>query len=94
MNDNASKNCNLPTCSMSAEISEIKNDLQGVKSDIRDIKNALLGTQFNPIGLIETMVNMKKEIARLKKFKWQVVGISIGVSTVMAIATTITLFFI
>lgn len=62
------------TCDLNAEdCKQLLDNQKTLQSDITLIKNALLGSEYQPVGVIEQVRRNKKEIGAIKR-----VGLSIA----------------
>ena len=52
-------NCEMPTCSQIG-------DIQQIKTDVREIKIALLGNEFNKDGIIQRLVKTESDMKKVK----------------------------
>jgi len=52
----------------------MKEQIDKIETDVRDIKKALLGDEFNTSGLISRVDENAEYIKKDKKFKWTVAG--------------------
>jgi len=52
--------CDMPDCTQ-------KTDIQQIKSDVQDIKTALLGNQFTDnVGFIKRQIDLEKKVKSLQ----------------------------
>lgn len=69
------------------ELNQVKFDIRKLETmievlakDIQDIKEALLGNEFNQEGLVKKVQSNEKNIAELLKFKQKIVAYATGLS--------------
>ena len=68
---------------MPDEIISIKEDLASVKGDIEDIKDALLGNEFNKgHGFVKRLTDLEKSVKDIQegalRNKWLLIGLAAG----------------
>jgi glucokinase len=61
----------------------LAHEIEGIKSDVKEIKGALLGNDFtNKTGLIHTIAEHHQRLTQLERivqnFKWLIIGLSVG----------------
>jgi len=59
---------------MEQQINKINADVQEMKSDVQEIKVALLGNDFNKKGLVEKIKDIEKYQDLDRKAKWMIAG--------------------
>lgn len=79
-------------------IKNLQTDVTDTRKDVSEIKNALLGNEYNPDGLIKRQCNTEERLTkaegRINKIFWTAAGISGGVSGLIGIVALILKFVI
>ena len=79
-------------------IKSLQVDVTDTRKDVSEIKNALLGNEYNPDGLIKRQCNTEERLTkaegRIDKIFWTAAGISGGVSGLIGIVALILKFVI
>ena len=44
-----------------------KSDIQTIKNDLKEIKDCLIGTKLNPIGMIEKQCKLEKKVRYINR---------------------------
>lgn len=82
--------------SLQEDMSKTKEDMSVTRKDVNEIKNALLGNEYNPDGLIKRQCNTEERLTKaegkINKIFWTVAGISGGVSFIIGVITLILRF--
>lgn len=69
-------NCEMPICSQ-------VTDIQSIKADVKEIKNALLGSEFNKSGLLQRVEKTEIDIRSIKGRIIYFAGIGVGISVII-----------
>jgi len=79
-------------------IKNLQTDVTDTRKDVSEIKNALLGNEYNPDGLIKRQCNTEERLTKaegkIDKIFWTAAGISGGVSGLIGIVALILKFVI
>lgn len=62
--------------------------------DVTEIKNALLGSDYNQLGIIKRVEVLEKEMLNLNVIKWKITGAAMTVATISSVVVSIILKFI
>lgn len=62
------------------DIRKLETMIEVLAKDIQDIKEALLGNEFNQEGLVKKVQSNEKNIVELLKFKQKIVAYATGLS--------------
>jgi len=60
------------------KVNNLEAMIELLAKDIQDIKEALLGNEFNQEGLVKKVTNNEKQIAELIKFKQKIIAWATG----------------
>ena len=72
----------------------MQKQLDGMESDLKEVKEALLGTEFNNNkGLIHAVEEHSKYIKTDKKMKYTIAGVGIGIGLIKTGWSTIAKLF-
>ena len=66
-----------------------KNEFNKLVQDISEIKDALLGTEYNNKGIIKRVESLEKDMLNINVIKWKITGYAAGIATVVSIISTI-----
>jgi hypothetical protein len=71
-------------CNKETEINDIKDSIEIMQKDVRDIRKALLGDEFTPDGYVQKIERMDKRLSVIERFQykvlvWSVIIVSLGV---------------
>tara|TARA_Y100000592_G_C5357754_1_gene262074 strand:- start:470 stop:748 length:279 start_codon:yes stop_codon:yes gene_type:complete len=66
------------TKNLAFEVEKTKNMIELIIKDIQDIKEALLGNEFNKEGLVFKVEQNEKQIEELVKFKQKIIAWATG----------------
>jgi DNA-binding transcriptional regulator GbsR (MarR family) len=66
------------TKNLKFQVENLEKVLDLITKDIQDIKEALLGNEFNKEGLVSKVENNEKQIEELMKFKQKIIAWATG----------------
>jgi len=67
--------------------------IKSMKSDIAEIKTALLGNKYQKKGLIERVEHVENELDKLEKLKWTISGMAMAISLIVSLAFRLIITF-
>lgn len=69
-----------------ADFLRMQDNLENLRTDVKEIRAALLGDSFGNMGMVNEIKELKKKVNNLEAFKNKVMWVSIGFSGVAAMA--------
>jgi hypothetical protein len=75
--------CEMPICSQIGDIQQIKKDTSSNNTLLTEIKNFLLGNEFNKNGMVQRMEKYESDMRSIKGKILYFSGISAGVGATL-----------
>lgn len=75
-------------CTMSEVIKQMQNDISSMGNDVKEIKAALLGNEYNKYGYFQQIERLNRKVADLQKFRWIAVGFATAISSLVTMLVT------
>jgi|GEM_PF-6603678 len=73
------------------QLKKLIKDISDLGSSVQDIKDYLLGTEYNRKGLVERVEDLEKDMFNLNVIKWKMMGAAATVGTIASVAVSVVL---
>lgn len=71
------------------QLKKLIKDISELGKSVQDIKDYLLGTEYNKKGLVERVEDLEKDMINLNIIKWKATGAAATIGAIASIAVSI-----